>query len=581
MRLMNSVMVCIIVISFAQVSFSKNSSVKDLPFPQKVVFKYPISSKVICVSASGGRVFAKTETGILAFENGEWREAPGEKAECKPGISAEEKSKIQKMNGLPYKDILCSARSGNILWVGTTMGAARFDGKEWHYLEGPEYLLDERVESIEIADDGTTWLATPRGITRVEYRMMTLAEKAEHFEKATRERHIRYNLVSDSHLEKPGDLSTNHTFTSDNDGLWTAMYIAGECYRYAVTRDPEAKMFARKSLEALMFLETVTGIPGLMARSIAKPDEPHDSVLKSHPGQWDNFSADGKWRWKGDTSSDEVVGHYYGYSVYFDLCADEREKEEIREKVRRITDYIIAGNYFLLDADGKPTTYGIWNFFDPWYRRFMFWNRGLNSLEILSHLKTAYHITGDEKYQRAYLDLALKYDYARFTVNQKISIPGFINHSDDELAFLSYYPLLKYEKDKELLKFYQQSIIRSWEIERPEKNPLFNFIYGAVMPKGTDFDLEGAIWTLQRISLDLVRWDHWNSHREDIKLKKTRGRFMEKESVIPLPPDERTVMKWNGNPYALDTRGEGLSEEAGTFWLLPYWMGRYYGFIKE
>jgi len=47
-----------------------------------------------------------------------------------------------------------------------------------------------------------------------------------------------------------------------------------------------------------------------------------------------------------------------------------------------------------------------------------------------------------------------------------------------------------------------------------------------------------------------------------------------------LPADERALMKWNVNPYALDTGQGGRSEEAGTFWLLPYWMGRHYGYIE-
>ena len=39
-------------------------------------------------------------------------------------------------------------------------------------------------------------------------------------------------------------------------------------------------------------------------------------------------------------------------------------------------------------------------------------------------------------------------------------------------------------------------------------------------------------------------------------------------------------MKWNGNPYQPDGgTPEGRSEEDGGAWLLPYWMGRYYGMI--
>jgi hypothetical protein len=541
-----SALVASVLLATAFGSAHADRSITVGKFPQKVVHKYPAGAP------------APDAPDLLKGKGG-------------PG--SEELDRIKKMKGIPCRDVLAADELDGILWVGTAMGAARWDGKEWQYFQGGQYLLDDRVEAVKAMPDGGAWLKTSGGLTRIEYKMMTLEEKAAHFEKATRERHVRHNLVSDSRLKVPGDPSTNRLKTSDNDGLWTAMYIAAECYRYGATGDPEAKKYARESLEAMMFLETVNEIPGFVSRSFARPDEPHGK------GEWDHITSDGEWRWKGDTSSDEIDGHYYAYSVYYDVCADEEEKDEIREKVRLITDYIIENDYYLIDIDGEPTTWGRWNFIGA--TRFKIWARGLNSLEMLSYLKTAHHITGDEKYQKEYLDLALKHDYAKFTVKQKIDIPTARNHSDDELAFLAYYPLMKYEKDPKLTRYYKKSMQRSWEIERPEKCPLWNFIYAAVTPEAEDIDLEESVWMLQRISLDLARWDHLNSHRADVKIRPYPDRFDLPQSKEILPPDERSTMKWNGNPFVLDSGQGGKNEEAGTYWLLPYWMGRYYGFIVE
>lgn len=507
------------------------------------------------LAAADGYLYIATPEGISRFDReSEWKDITG------------------KQGGLPYEDVLCLAGGGDALWAGTAIGAARYKDGEWQYMQSREYLPDDRVDAALAMPDGGAWLGTPAGASRIEYRMMTLEDKAAIIEEKTRRRHVRLGLVSDSSLEVAGDLDTNQLRTSDNDGLWTAMYIAAECYRYGATGDPEAKKFARQSLEALMFLETVNEIPGFISRSFAEPDFPHGG------GEWHHITSDGKWRWKGDTSSDEMDGHFYAYSVYYDVCATEEEKEEIREKVRLIAGYLIDNDYFLIDADGEPTTWGRWNphFLNTEFR----FQRNLNALEILMVMKTAHHITGEERFKRAYFDLAKNHNYAKYMVKQKINQPGIINHSDDELAFLAYYPLLKYEKHPVLQKMYRESIVRSWEIEQPERNPLFNFIYGAVMPEGTDFDLDGSLYTLRRISLDLVWWGHLNSHRADIETK-GEGRHGENQSVTPLPPDERQVMKWNGNPYKLDSSRSGHREEAGTFWLLPYWMGRYYGFIVE
>lgn len=505
-------------------------------------------------AAADGTVYAATGVGIakLNSSDGTWSVITG------------------KNGGLPYEDVISIDGRDGFLWVGTSIGAARFDGTEWQYMQGPEYIANDMVYDVLATENGQAWLATPGGPSFIEYRTMTLEEKAAYFEKIVHARHDRYGLISDSKLKDPDDLSTNYTVTRDNDGLWTSMYVAAECYRYAVTGSEEAREYARKSMESIMFLETVTELDGFMARSFAKPDDDHGT------GEWNHITSDGKWRWKGDTSSDEVDGHYYVYSVYYDLCADEKEKEMIREKVTKISNHIIDNDYFLIDVDGKRTTWGLWN---PDYLnaqgRFQ---RNLNALEILFFLKTAYHITGNEKFQEHYMKLGKDNKYFKYMVKAKLFQPGLINHSDDELAFLAYYPLLKYEKDPRILEFFHESIIRSWEIEKPEKSSLFNFIYGAVMPEGTDFDVDGAIYNLKRVSLDMVFRPHKNSHRADIEIDSTNGRHDEVQSIVPLPPDERVVMKWNGNPYRLDDGGRS-EEETPTFWLLPYWMARYYGFI--
>jgi hypothetical protein len=46
-----------------------------------------------------------------------------------------------------------------------------------------------------------------------------------------------------------------------------------------------------------------------------------------------------------------------------------------------------------------------------------------------------------------------------------------------------------------------------------------------------------------------------------------------------LPIAERHVMRWNGDPYALDSGSDGRSRDDGTAILLPYWLGRYHRLI--
>ena len=94
-----------------------------------------------------------------------------------------------------------------------------------------------------------------------------------HIDDLLQKYHLREGMVSAHELEGAGqDRDRPPASTNDNDGLWTCMYIGAEAFRYGVTGDPEAKKNARRSLEAMMFLERVSGIPGFAARSIVPID---------------------------------------------------------------------------------------------------------------------------------------------------------------------------------------------------------------------------------------------------------------------------------------------------------------------
>jgi len=479
---------------------------------------------------------------------------------------------------LPVRPVtVVNAESPSALWLGTRQGAIRInrESQAAEYFAGQRWLPDDHVTGIGIERD-VTWIETPKGFARIEYKPMTFAEKSRVFVDRVQARHNRWGLTADSQLRVPGDLSTNQMMSSDNDGLWTAMYVAAECFRYKVTGEADARANARRGMEAIVRLETITSIPGFPARSfirVGKDVQPKD-------GEWHD-TADGLWRWKGDTSSDEIVGHYFVYPIYYDLIADDEEKPRLRAAVERITNHILDNDYQLIDVDGQRTRWGWWGPGAIWEDPD---ETGLRALHILAHLRVALHLTADPRHrakvQAAYDDLINTHRYHLLTRNQKIMVPGSINHSDDELAFLSYYPLLRYETAPKLLEVYRLSLERSWQIERPERNPLWNFIYAA----GTgakEFDRVESLRTLREIPMDLIKWDVRNSHRQDLPIDPMTDRFKRRQALIVLPYDELPMWKWNGNPYNADGGSDGRSEDDGAYFLLPYWMGRYHGLIGE
>lgn len=476
---------------------------------------------------------------------------------------------------LPVGGITATAKATDgAIWLGTTQGLMRLDfaaaeRDRRQYLGGRRYLVDDEVRQIVPDAKAGVWVRTATAVSHLELRPMTLAQKAAWFEDLIAARHDRYGLLGDSRLLVPGELSSNQPVDNDNNGLWTSLYVAAEGFRYSVTKSPEALANAQKSLEALLFLEEVAGRRGFPARSyIRKGDRmPTD-------GEW-HWTADGRYYWKADTSSDEIVGHYFAFSVAYDLLPGSELKQRMIETTRRITDHIISHGYTLVDLDGKVTTWGWWS---PEALQKNQEERALNALELLSFLKVAAHITGELHYEAEYRKVAYELNYTNL-VGRVNEFRTEMNYSDEQLAMLPFYTLFRYEKDPALLAVYRHALDEWWINMRRQANPLWTFIYLTSRPKA-DADLPAAVGTLYRMPLDLIHWDVKNSHRADITWANTTDHHNRRETVTLLPPDERPVMRWNTSPFVVDGGSGGKREGDGAAFLLPYWLGRYHGFLQ-
>ncbi len=135
------------------------------------------------------------------------------------------------------------------------------------------------------------------------------------------------------------------------------------------------------------------------------------------------------------------------------------------------------------------------------------------------------------------------------------------------------------EQDPAHRRLILMSLERSWTTIRPEHSPLYTFIYGAITQHPVA--LREAAETLARWPWDLRRWTFKNSHRLDLQRAPHSSRKGRALATTPLPPDERSGVKWNQNPYEMDGGNGGRSEADAAGFLLPYWMGRYYDFIED
>ncbi len=483
--------------------------------------------------------------------------------------------------GLPYEDTTCLAEGfERDLWIGTTWGAARQVGRdEFHYFAGRRWLPNDRVNDIAVGDK-VVYIATDGGLGIIRYEPYTLQKKAAYYERRMEEwGHKRMGfthlLIKDSQDEWIREIT-------DNDGGFTTHYLTAMLYKHAVTGDARAWEEAVNTLKAMVWLEEITPIPGFPARSIwsvhGDAGTKSDSGSGGRPARWVR-SACGNFEWKGDTSSDEVTGHFYAMAIFYQLAPDGPEKERAKEHVNRLARHIIDNGWKLRDVDDELTRWGRW---DPEYlqRPYGMYARGLNGMEAQAYVHTALGLVGGDYFRDA-LQQLLDWRYHDHTVRQKLTFPpDYITVWDDHLAFLAYYPLIKYAEQDWLRALYLRSLERSWEVKRLEKHPWFNFLYGAMT--GNECEAEEGVDFLREWPMDLISYSYRNSHRADLRPE---------PGYVPyaLGPDTNSpkqVSPRESEPHKLDSTMLNLDGGAGgrrcitpNAWLESYWMGRYYGFI--
>lgn len=360
--------------------------------------------------------------------------------------------------------------------------------------------------------------------------------------------------------------------------------------------------------------------------------------------------------YKADTSSDEVDGHYAlfltAYRYLCDEAGDSELKDTIAETALRMTDLILEDDrYYIVDATGKSTQWSRWlaRYFNDstdmmkdqelWLTdnigvneegddmlSYGYEDGPLNALEVMSALKIAAYIAGDEgdttraaTYNLAYdqcfespysgggnpnntssyvngkgyMDMALEYVERRvvrqatdaYDENDNAPVreytPGnkifnnalhadwtqYVNYSDEELGWFPVYALVTLEKnDARLAK-----IVAAYDQwydgqEEREENPFYTFLYQLAHPEKNDVDLQSAVRYFYRSPLLRNKQVTVRGDRQDVFYIEAGNRDKKAQTNYALPLDEMTIGKDNGNPF---TRYTANGETRGT----PYTYG--------
>jgi len=488
-----------------------------------------------------------------------------------------------------------------------------------HYVS-QRWLPDDHATAVALEPDGTVWVGTSAGVSRIAYQQHTFAEKEATLDALAQADFWRMDgfVGEEIFSDDAWNPTTWSVSDFDNDGLWTQMQIGAWCYAYAVTKDETYYQAAHKAM-ATMFLqidvpavsfEAAGKTRGFVARSLVRDDEGALFESKASDPQWVRATYQGHdYYWKSDTSSDEVDGHFFGFPLYHDLCAkDDAERAEVADHAVALARTIAEAGFVLNDLDGLPTYFGHWeperigvaaDGLDACKKNakeapdpvaaitlcFEAWGGGgwLNSVEILGTMLAAWHMSGDPYFYDQYEHLIRdhKYDVVATPHEQTFTItqPNIMNHSDHELAMLAYHTLIRYEPNDERRLKWIQGLLFFYEHEKIERNPLWA-AFVSVLAGAQVADNPAGLQSLREIPLDRRDWSVDNTHRRDAKpWPNDRHGGLQVDRVFPY--DEIKTTWWNTNFHAIQDGGSGRALIGPVAWTLPYWVWRYAGVIGE
>lgn len=470
----------------------------------------------------------------------------------------------------------------------------------------------------------------------------TLREKAEYFDAIARRLHIHPELgwLSDVVLATGAEESTAtwqdvETWDSgENDGLWSALYLSAQAYRYAVTGDAETLQTIQLLLTSEQRRMRITGVPGIFTRQLIPPNLPGIACpsdlaayvpdVEKDDNQWVRVGDDGclqyvdgatmawtsssvcglsdlaGWCFKDNVSEDEYAGHMFGLGAVAKLVDEPNIQALTRDLLRQVGDHLIDNQLTFVDWDGRVTEHG-----RIWAGLII---AGYNAAMSLSFIKTIALATGDAKYAEFYADCLLKRSGESDCIQHSGATPKPYddvleptglnlgcksNWNNYSMYMLSLHGLLWGERDPEVRAKVQAVMDREAWLPPGDPRPLseqnnafFDFIYAAGKALGPGSN--GRAFDAVRNGICMLRQFPATKIQKALEcapekcVEVCKDRFDEPMTDYPRPVAERCSRRflWWASPYTADgcTANDRFVHGPADY-LVAYWMGRYYGFI--
>jgi hypothetical protein len=369
-----------------------------------------------------------------------------------------------------------------------------------------------------------------------------------------RARHMPFGTILDPIFAAPdSDEITGYAHCGDS-AIWTGHYLAAESYRYNVTRSSDALDNVRAALGGLESLLDVTGT-NLLARCLIPMSSPYaQAIMQEEASHGIYQNQQFGWYWIGGTSRDQYSGVFFGLGVADDLVDQDDVRSRIKSLTTLLLDFLKGHSWSVTMPNGSISTTFVGRA-----------DQELSFLQLGRHVNSSRYSTS--------------YDLNRFFLSPLVIAPISVevldnsSYSKFNLDSINLFNLIRLESSS-----FKGIYEKAYDILRrhtdDQKNAFFNMIDRALNRPDAARDAD----TREMLEEWLLR------PRRDVPID-LRGVYPACGSPevacapVPIVDRPRTDFLWQRNPFQLVGQGAGTIETAGIDYILPYWMGRYYGTV--
>ncbi len=461
-----------------------------------------------------------------------------------------------------------------------------------------ELVTEETVEETDVAVP-FPWPTCPTGNDGP-----TLAEKAAYLDDLMVSQHLADGLLRTVTVDDDGNVVARHHLPST--GLWTAMYLASQSLRYAVTGDVVAQQNAGLAVQGLHDLTAVTGVSGLYGRAYARPDFTYAYEVADSPA-WVASVAPGYegWHWNNDVSKDTMDGIAFGYSVALEHLDDEAILGVVRADFKAFTDHLVGNGLQIIDHTGEVTEHG------RLYYSAMDDFPGFNALLVAGWLRPIMAAVPDPDLDFFYYNCLMRQgptddcpdietaDLGSYMEAIEKTLALYMdscqtNYDHFDMVLQALYPLMRFETDAGLLERLSAVLeVGVWEpadakLDQPlylSTHSLYIYMYGGLANPATDDEVFRA--ALEDSACSMVALpQHRAQHAVAAGTQEVAclNRHGKPNTFEPVPLLQRNFDNyvWRFDPREIPTEEAANPHHihSADDYLSAYWLGRYHGYIS-